>query len=400
MVKPESSAEEAERATVPVLGGRVRHALSRMVDFGEPRRLQANAARRFKERRFHDAFRAAKDAVSRIEGESRDYIESGMALAIASARRILETSEGSTEWAREVSHHLGEVMHAFEGGSFAEAAPLLETLDVAVSRLYAYEMDCHRNHVAAQGRAIAEIQAMGGDATLPRRKLRGAILALAQDDRERYLEVIEEVDELVRVARARRVQAIERGAEEVEGPLREGLTDALKTGDFISGHFLLLASRETSFQDAPTPATSTFQDSRKIALLKEVLAQIASMVERAGEHGLDVTTAAEDLAAAKRLAETEDYAEALVRGRRAYHLLRTLRTQAETIEEEPDTSAAPGPQEKFKEGPNAEEVKALGVVDEDTLLWCLECGSVQVGMDPDGGLRCLRCDAKVPVTFP
>ncbi len=400
MVKSESSAEGGERATVPVLGGRVRHALSRMVDFGEPRRLQANAARRFKERRFHDAFKAAKDAVSRIEGESRDYIESGMALAIASARRILETSEGSTEWAREVSDHLGEVMHAFEGGSFAEAAPLLETLDVAVSRLYAYEMDRHRNHVAAQGRAIAEIQAMGGDATLPRRKLRGAILALAQDDRESYLEVIEEVDPLVQVARAQRVQAIERGAEEVEGPLREGLTDALKTGDFISGHFLLMASRETSFQDAPTPATSTFQDSRKIALLKEVLAQIALMVERAGEHGLDVTTAAEDLAAAKRLAETEDYAEALVRGRRAYHLLRTLRPQAEMIEEEPGASAARGPQEKFKEGPDEEEAKALEVVDEDTLLWCLECGSVQVGMDPDGDLRCLRCDAKVPVTFP
>ncbi len=93
MSKPESSPETRERATIPVLGGRVRHALSRMVDFGEPRRLQANASRRFKERRFHDAFKAAKDAVARIEGESRDYIESGMALAIASARRILETSE-------------------------------------------------------------------------------------------------------------------------------------------------------------------------------------------------------------------------------------------------------------------------------------------------------------------
>ncbi len=53
-------------------------------------------------------------------------------------------------------------MQAFEGGSFAEAVPLLKTLGAAVSRLYAYEMDCHRNHVAAQGRAIAEIQAMGG----------------------------------------------------------------------------------------------------------------------------------------------------------------------------------------------------------------------------------------------
>ncbi len=242
-------------------------------------------------------------------------------------------------------------------------------------------MDRHRNHVVAQGRASAEIQAMGGDATLPRRKLRRAILALAQDDRESYLEVIEEVDELVKVARAQRVQAIELGAEGVEGPLRQGLADALKTGDFISGHFLLIASQETSFRDAPTPAASAFQDSRKITQLKEVLAQIGSMVERAEEHGLDVTTAAEGLAAAKRLAESEDYAAALIRGRQAYHLLRTLRTQAETIEEEPDASAAPEPDEKFKEGPDEEEAKALGVVDEDTLLWCLECGSVQVGMD-------------------
>ncbi len=205
---------------------------------------------------------------------------------------------------------------------------------------------------------------------------------------------------MVKVARTKRVQAIERGAEEAEGPLREGLTEALKTGDFISGHFLLMASRETSFQDAPTPATSAFQDSRKIALLKEVLAQIESMIERAEEHGVDVTTAAEDLAAARHLAEAEDYAQALIRGRRAYHLLRTLRPQAETIEEEADVSAAPEPHEKFKEGPNEDEAEALGVVDEDTLLWCLECGSVQVGMDPGGGLRCLRCDAKVPVTFP
>ena len=99
--KPPSKGEQ--RASTPVLGGRVRYALSRIVDFDEPRRLQTDAARQFKERWFHDAFQAARKAVFRIEGESRDYVESGMALAIASARHILETSEGTTEWARKVS---------------------------------------------------------------------------------------------------------------------------------------------------------------------------------------------------------------------------------------------------------------------------------------------------------
>ncbi|MDX1534295.1 MAG: hypothetical protein R3291_01590, partial [Thermoplasmata archaeon] len=68
MGKSDSSPKKEERASTPVLGGRVRHALSKIVDFGEPRRLQANAARQFKERRFHEAFGAAKDAVARIEG--------------------------------------------------------------------------------------------------------------------------------------------------------------------------------------------------------------------------------------------------------------------------------------------------------------------------------------------
>ncbi|MFQ5919115.1 MAG: hypothetical protein ACE5I4_03590 [Thermoplasmata archaeon] len=405
MGKSESSSKEEERATTPVLGGRVRHALSKIVDFGEPRRLQASAARRFRERRFHEAFGAAKDAVARIEGESQDYVETGMALAIASAHRILETSEGSTKWAREASNQLRAVMSAFESGSFDKAASLLEKLESAVSSLYTYEMDRHRNHVAAQGRALAEIQAMGGDATLPRRKLRRAILALAQNDREGYLEVIEEVDPLVERARAKRVQAMAREAERVEGPLREGLATALETEDFISSHFLLLASHETSFQDPAGPSAAAFGDTRKVVLLNEVLAQIELVIEQAEEHGLDVAPAAEDIAAAKRLAETEDYAEALVRGRRAYHLLKTLRAQTETSEvEAPETPPAPPPPPEpvraFEAGPSEEEAEALGVGDEDTLLWCLECGSVQVGMDPDGGLRCLRCDARVPVTFP
>ncbi|MFQ5918828.1 MAG: hypothetical protein ACE5I4_02125, partial [Thermoplasmata archaeon] len=119
MTMPESgsSHKEEERASTPVLGGRVRYALERVVAFGEPIRLHTDAARRFKERRFREAFRAAKDAIARIEGESRDYVETGMALAIASARRILETSEGTTAWAGKVSRLLREAMHAFESGS-------------------------------------------------------------------------------------------------------------------------------------------------------------------------------------------------------------------------------------------------------------------------------------------
>lgn len=401
MGKPTSSSKTEEPATTPVLGGRVRHALARIVDFGEPRRLQASAALRFKERRFHDAFQAATEAVSRIEGESRDYVESGMALAIASAHHILETSEGSTAWARKVSKHLGEVMQAFEGGSFVEAAPLLEKLEAAVSSLYTFEMDRHRNHVAAQGRTIAEIEAMGGEATLPRRKLRGAILALAQDDRESYLEVIEEVDELVERARAERIEAIERGAEEVTGPLQEGLAMALESKDFISGHFLLLTSQETTIEETGAPRTTAFQDRRKVDLLNEVLSQIELVIGRAEEHGLDVTPAAEDLAAAKRLAASENYAQALVRGRRAYRLLKGLKGRAGSSGEEVVASPVSlGTEGDLDEAFEEDEEEALEPGEEDTLLWCLECGSVQVGLDPDGGLRCLRCDAKVPVTFP
>jgi hypothetical protein len=400
MGKSSSPPSEEERATTPVLGGRVRHALTRLVDFGEPRRLQANAARRFKEGRFHDAFRAAKDAISRIEGESRDYVESGMALAIASARRILETSEGTTEWARKVSDHLREVMHAFEAGSFTEAVPLMEKLDSAVSRLYAYEMDRHRNHVAAQGRAIAEIQAMGGETTLPRRKLRRAVLALAQDDRESYLEVVEELDPLVNRAREKRVEEIERAAEEVKGPLKGGLEVALGADDFISGHFLLLASHETAFQEAQEPSTAAFEDHEKVTLLLGVLQQIASVVERAEEQGLDVDPAAGDLAVAQRLAEEGNYAEALVKGRRAYQLLKNLKNQAESEGQSLEyPSLVPKAPRTPDETPVGDENEPEAAGDE-ALIWCLECGSVQVGLDPDGTLRCLRCDAIVPASFP
>ncbi|MFQ5907689.1 MAG: hypothetical protein ACE5JE_02505 [Thermoplasmata archaeon] len=382
-----------------MLGGRVRYALSRLVDFEEPRRLQTDAARQFKERRFHEAFQAARKAVRRIEGESRDYIESGMAVAIASARRILETSEGSTEWARKVSDQLLEVMHAFEGGSFAEAAPLLEKLETAVSRLYAYEMDRHRHHVANLGRAIAEIQAMGGDTTLAHRKLRRAVLALAEDDRESYLEVISEVDELVHRARAKRVEEIEGEAARVKGPLRDGLAQALEAGDLISSHFLLLASRETALPQTST-SSATFQNSQKVTLLKGVLDQIASVIETAEAEGLDVSAAEDDLAAARRLWEKEDYTEALVRGREAYRLLKSLRGQAELQMYEEMEAASPEVGEREFDESEGEEGEEENLIEGDTLLWCLECGSVEVGVDPEGDLRCLRCDAKVPATLP
>ncbi|MDX1535131.1 MAG: hypothetical protein R3291_05880, partial [Thermoplasmata archaeon] len=207
--------------------------------------------------------------------------------------------------------------------------------------------------------------------------------------------------------RTKRIQAIQAEADQVEGPLREGLATALESEDFISSHFLLLASQETSFQEPVSPTPPAFEDERKIALLNEVLAQIELVIERAEEHGLDVAPAAQDIAAAKRLAASKDYAEALVRGRRAYHLLKSLRHQEEPTPKErkpevgmPEPGPPAEPARAYQDGPAPEEAEALGVVDEETLLWCLECGSVQVGMDPDGGLRCLRCDAKVPVTFP
>lgn len=400
MGKSRTSDEDEERATTPVLGGRVRHALTRIVDFGEPRRLHAHAALRFKERRFNDAFQAARDAVSQIEGESRDYVETGMALAIASACRILETSEGTTAWALKVSRLLGEVMHTFERGSFAEAATLLKKLGAAVTSLYEYEMDRHRNHVAAHGRAIAETRAMGGETTLSSRKLRRAVLALAQDDREAYLEVIEEVDALVKQARARRVDAIQEGANEVEGPLKEGLAMALETGDFISSNFLLLASQEMAISDPQAPSSTNFEDGRKVDLLNSILDQIESVVEQAEGEGLDATPVAEELDTARSLIEAGEHAQALVKGRYAYQLLKALRRQDGPSNEGMREEASPPEAEaEFAEGPPEDDAGLLGE-DEETRLWCLECGSVQVGMGPDGDLRCLRCDAKVPATFP
>jgi DNA-binding transcriptional regulator YhcF (GntR family) len=397
---PEVPPEPEERAEPTALSERVRQALRASVDFSVLEHFLSEAATKFKERSYDAAVQTAKESVFKIEERVRDYVEASWAFAIASAQRILETSSRTSKAAKEAKKALDEAMEAFKDGTFLRSPELLERLSAAALNLYSYEMDRAREHVEAQRRALEEIQAMGGDITAASTMLNRAAGALEENDRASYLELVEEADALVRKAREDRIEEIKEAADSVEAIIEEArsigadvseaskllkdVRKAIESEDFISANDLISNAEQVALeaQKAHMDRVAQMRD-KQIEKVKELIAQIKPLIDKARTEGFQAGEAIEDLKAAVEHVNAGDYVNALLRAKKAYQAVKAFKSQVEAQK----LQSAPVKTEETIEiaGTEPEEEP------ENPSHICVHCGSTNVEVGFKGRARCLAC---------
>lgn len=407
-VPPEEPEEPEEKFAPIVLSDGVRQALRASIDFSGPEHFLSEAATKFKERSYDAAVQTAKDSVFKIEEKVKDYIEASWAFAIASAQRILETSKKSSKAAKEARKWLNETTDAFKTGSFLRSPETLEKLSAAALNLYSYEMDKARDHVESQVRALEEVRAMGGDITAASTMLKRASTALEDNDRASYLELIEDADALVLKAREARIEEIKEAAESVEAILEEArsigadvneaaslledVRKAIDSGDFTSAHDLVGRAEQVSLesQKSHMDRVAEMRD-RQIEKVKELIAQIKPLIDKARTEGFQPGDALEDLKAAVEHVNADDYVNALIRAKRAYQAVKAFKSQVEAKKLE----TAPVRTEETIEVAGAEPEPEGSV--EGSVHTCVHCGSINVDVGSRGRAKCMDCGKKFRV---
>lgn len=392
----EEPQEEPEETVAP--SARIQEAIQETANFRILERLQSEAATKFRERFYLTAFDEAWESISEIDGTVRQYAEVSWAFALASAQRILESAKPSTKAAKAVRNHLKKGIDTLEADEFLENPKVLQALRTSLSTLYHEEMERHRQEVAALGGELGEVQSMGGDAGPAAGVLKRAVLALARDDRETYLELSEEAESLIKKAREARIAEIKKAAEAVSPLLREGVRQALERGDYVSAHYLVSMTQE----EARSYLSEQAQD-KKVVLVERIIAQIWPLIEEASVQGFGHEQAREDLEAAVEFVTQGRYADALRKARLSYQAVKAFQegTEPGGVErgdmagEEGSVGVPEG--EAAPEGTLAEVEAGSGDLSPEPLLWCFECGSINVEVDAKENMSCQDCGAVLPL---
>lgn len=427
MAKSDPQGEPPEQPDPAALTKTVRQALARRVDFRALEEFHAEAYEAFQGKSYKSALRSARNSLPEVEEAVRRYVEGSWAFAVAASFRILETSRSSSEVAQRAHALLRNAIESMEDGTFQEDRELLQKLTEVVLDLYDEEMEGYRQYVAQQGRALAEIQSMGGDASDAEAALQRAVIALAEDDREGYLEAMTETDAHLEKAREGRVREIERSLTGAPPRIREAAEKAMAEDDYISAH-LLLSPTQRGF---PHPVRAS-REERRASLVREIIEKIRPLVAEAAALGVDTTQAETNVREAIQLLEEGRFAGALRRARRAYQTVKAYPEGPEPVPAEP---LPPPPGEEADSEPEEEEdgldramEKELEVALEEAeanhqeevdrlladleaegtdearpqlrdvpLLWCFNCGSLNVTVDDEGTFKCMDCQAEVPM---
>ncbi len=425
MAKSKRTEKSEDQEDSLSLSKRVSQALGKTIDFSRMERLLAEAIGRFKEQSYNTAVQMARDSIFRIKGQVNDYLEVNWAVAILSTNRMLETANKASKLANEAKRRLQDALDAFRDGSFVDSPEILDRLSDAAQNLYAFEMDMAREHVAAQSRALKEVQAMGGDIGAASTMLSRAAEALAEDDWTGYLDLIEKADALVDQAKENRVNEIKASASLMASKFLDDVRKAIQAGDFVSANYLVNMAE----QSAPTSKVSTTDQvtkmkERMVIKVRRFISQIAPLIERAKSDGFEADRAKKDLDSAQELLKTGDYVNALMMAKKSYEAVKGFKGGA-VPKEEPsppeekkkdkkgkEEEAEPGegkkeerePEKEEKEEEEAEEdVKEkkpkeggeLEEMIEEPVLWCTRCGSVNIGVGSKGKAKCLDCGERL-----
>ncbi len=418
MAKSKGKGKSEDQQDAQSLSRRVSQALGKTVDFSRMERLLAESISKFKEQSYNAAVRMARDSVYRIQEQMKDYLEVTWAVAILSTSRLLETANKASKLAAEAKRRLDDALDVFQNGSFVDSHEILNKLSDAAQNLYAFEMDMAREHVAAQSRALKEVQAMGGDIGAASTVLSRAAEALAEDDWTGYLSLIEKADALVDKAKELRVSEIKESASLMASKFLDDVRRAIQAGDFVSANYLVNMA-EQSVPASKTPGTDqvTKMKERMVVKVRRFISQIAPLIERAKKDGFKADKAREDLDSAQELLKTGDYVNALMMAKKSYEALKTFRGQAPPLEEPMPTEemkekgekeerlsekrgekeAADTPKEKDEKEKKPKVEGELEDMIEEPVLWCTRCGSVNIGLGSKGKAKCLDCGEKLTV---
>lgn len=426
MAKSKRTEKSEDQKDSLSLSKRVSQALGKTVDFSRMERLLAESIGRFKEQSYNTAVQMARDSVFRIEGQVKDYLEVNWAVAILSTSRMLETANKASKLANEAKRRLQDALDAFRDGGFVDSPEILDRLSDAAQNLYAFEMDMAREHVAAQSRALKEVQAMGGDIGAASTLLSRAAEALAEDDWTGYLDLIEKADVLVDQVKETRVDEIKASASLMASKFLDDVRKAIQAGDFVSANYLVNMAEQT----APTAKISTTDQvtkmkERMVVKVRRFISQIAPLIERAKKDGFEAEKARKDLDSAEELLKTGDYVNALMMAKKSYEAVKGFKGRV-VPEEEPSRPAEEKKKDKEEgvepeegkgeakegkeeteeeEGKEAEEGEKkdkkpkeggeLEDIIEEPVLWCTRCGSVNIGVGSRGKAKCLDCGERL-----
>ncbi len=423
-VPPEESHEpEAQDKSAASLRDHLKAALRTAIDLSGPSQYLSETVSKFRGKGFDGAILTARDAVHQMEQRSKEYVETSWAFAIASAEQIWGTSKKSSKPGQKVKKVLKEASVLFQEGNVMEGTALLEKLTDATLSLYEKEMEKAKEHVAAQEKALENIEAMGGDIARARAMVNKAGTALEENRRFDYLGVIQGVDELVHQAREIRIEEIREAVDSVEAVIEEArsigadvdeasdllaqVRDAVEASEFVQAHDLVSQAERVSLeaQKAHMERVSDLRD-RQLSQVKELIGQIKPLIDRARAEGFEANEAIEDLKAALEHVKSNDYVNALLRAKRAYRSVKSFQSEVEAskladsaLDEEEQVLPEPPEAPEVPEMPpepvaevTPEEAAKLPAAPKQVA--CPRCGSVSVEVGSRRKAQCQSCGRK------
>ncbi|MFQ6012708.1 MAG: hypothetical protein ACE5LS_03580 [Thermoplasmata archaeon] len=404
------------------LKDRLKAALRTTVDLSGPAQYLSETVSKFRGRGFDGAILTARDAVHQMEDRAKEYVETSWAFAIASAQQIWETSKKSSKPGQKVKKILKEASDVFQEGNALEFTPLLEKLADATVSLYEKEMEKAKEHIAAQERALENIEAMGGDIARARAMVNKASKALEENHRFDYLGIIEGADELVHQAREVRIEEIREAVDSVEAVIEEArsigadveeaagllaqVREAVEASEFVQAHDLVSQAERVSLeaQKAHIERVADLRD-RQLSQVKELIGQIKPLIDRARAEGFEANEAVDDLKAALEHLKSNDYVNALLRAKKAYRAVKSFQSEVEASKL--SSASVPGegpsvPEPAETTGTSESSELAESVLDEadreapeaEDQAVCPRCGSVTVEVGPRRKAQCQSCGKK------
>lgn len=370
------------RAKAPLVDEGVSQALGVTVKFSVMERFLSEAVARFKESKYCAAVRLASQSVLKMEEKVRDYVRANWAIAITSANRLFDSRQGESEVSQNVRIQLEKAMEAFKDESYVRLPKLLEDLSNATENLYTHEKNRARKNLAFRVTALEKVQSMGGDTALARTSLRMAAQALDEDDWETYLVSIEEVDGLEKRLRELRIGELQEAAKSVASRFLEEVKRAIESGDLETANSLVGVTERATSGSLSKSKDETIVDVQEVALgkVRRLITRMKPLINKAQEEGFSTVEAMKHLTAAEELLTSGDHVSALTMAKKSYDTILAFRKrrakEIKKAKSETEEKAVTKPLEKLMEEP---------------VLWCSECGSINVEVVSDGEANCLDC---------
>ncbi len=174
--------------------------------------------------------------------------------------------------------------------------------------------------------------------------------------------------------------------------LLDKVKDAVGSDDFVAANDLVSEAEQMvlEIQKSHIDRVSEMQD-RQVQKVKELIAHIKPLIDKARAEGFQANEAMQDLKGAAAAVNSGDYVNALLMAKKSYQAVKSFKSkiEAETLETSPI-----GLEEAEELAELAAEEAELASPEEST---CAHCGSSNVQVGSKGKARCRDCGKKFRV---